>query len=190
MLVRNKLYTLGIAIMITGVFVAGSMVIGNDGLDEQASDIELDEEHELTFIKKFSECGTKKQHDQDSPPEPFEAIDFTGRTKEEVKDKLPNKWGVLEFSEDELVLKYSGEYYSNYEEKTAEDDGGLFNGETVGYIGIHLDNIAIYKGEPPKGELVEVTRYEVKDVYREELRKGILFESEEEMEKILESYTS
>ncbi|UNC92627.1 hypothetical protein [Candidatus Contubernalis alkaliaceticus] len=58
------------------------------------------------------------------------------------------------------------------------------------FVGIYNDKIAIFRGVRPEGTLKEITDYEVKEVYRSDLEKGIPFEDEEEKIRILESYTS
>jgi len=58
------------------------------------------------------------------------------------------------------------------------------------YIGICGDRIAVYKGAPPHGKLIELTPYEVKEIHREELAAGVPFASEAEKIALLEGYTS
>lgn len=62
--------------------------------------------------------------------------------------------------------------------------------EEENYIGIYNNKIAIFRGIRPDGVLLEITDFDVKEVYREDLEKGIPFENEEEKIRILESYTS
>ena len=56
---------------------------------------------------------------------------------------------------------------------------GLFNG-----------CIAVYEGDPPRGRLIEVTDFRVKDTDRESLEKGVPFETEEQKQVFMESFTS
>ena len=62
--------------------------------------------------------------------------------------------------------------------------------EEENYIGVYNDKIAIFRGIRPDGVLLEITDFDVKEVYREDLEQGIPFEDEEEKMRILESYTS
>ncbi len=79
-------------------------------------------------------------------------------------------------NQDEAALEQNGKEYS----ESVEED----------FVGIYNDRIAIFRGVRPQGTLREITDYEVKEVYRMDLEKGIPFESEEEKIRILESYTS
>jgi len=58
------------------------------------------------------------------------------------------------------------------------------------YLGEHNGKIAIYKGIPPDGVLLEELEHEVKEVYEEELKKGVPYRTEEEKIKLLETYTT
>lgn len=58
------------------------------------------------------------------------------------------------------------------------------------YLGLFNDCIAIYEGHPPAGKLVEVTDFKVKDTDRENLEKGVPFETEEQKQMYLEAFTS
>lgn len=62
--------------------------------------------------------------------------------------------------------------------------------EEENFIGIYNDRIAIFRGTRPEGVLLEITDYDVKEVYRKDLEEGIPFTDEEEKLRILESYTS
>ncbi len=104
-----------------------------------------------------------------------------------MENFLPSKWEVKHFDEESVTLVYYGEKYPGHKKVTQEELNDI---DYVGYVGIYRGKIAVYKGKPPNGELVEVTRYEVKDVYFHELKEGIKFENEEQKEQILESYTS
>jgi len=58
------------------------------------------------------------------------------------------------------------------------------------YLGLFNDYIAVYEGHPPQGKLVEVTDFKVKDTDRESLENGVPFETEEQKQLFLETYTS
>ncbi|ACB85371.1 BofC C-terminal domain-containing protein [Natranaerobius thermophilus] len=171
------------AVLVIIIFLIASQVGPGNGT--KTEEIAIDEDTEINYIKKFTECGTEKHYSQEYPPEIFERMDFIGYTEEELTDFLPDDWKLEEFSQESVTLAYYGEKYEKHEEIVEK-----VNSDFVGYVGIYQNKIAIYRGEPPEGELVEVTRYQVKDVYFNELKEGIKFESEEEKNKILESYTS
>lgn len=59
------------------------------------------------------------------------------------------------------------------------------------YLGIAgNDLIAVFEGEPPGGKLHQVTEYKVKDIHREDLKRGVPFHTEEEMHNLLQNFTS
>jgi hypothetical protein len=58
------------------------------------------------------------------------------------------------------------------------------------YLGVHHGHIAIFRGDPPDGSLEEVTEFEVKDDIRDQLEQGVPFYTIEELQQLLESYTS
>jgi hypothetical protein len=59
------------------------------------------------------------------------------------------------------------------------------------YLGIAgNDYIAVFQGEAPGGKLVEITEYKVKEIHREELRKGVTFETEAQKDSLLQYFTS
>ncbi|MGI5875710.1 MAG: hypothetical protein ACOX6X_02700 [Dethiobacteria bacterium] len=59
------------------------------------------------------------------------------------------------------------------------------------YLGIYADQIAVYE-KVPQGDLLlrEVLPLKVKEVYYQELQKGVPFFTEEEKNLLLENYTS
>ncbi len=59
-----------------------------------------------------------------------------------------------------------------------------------GYLSVCEDRIAVFWGIPPDGILQYVTEFEVRDDLRDELEKGVLFTTTEELMQLLESYTS
>jgi hypothetical protein len=59
-----------------------------------------------------------------------------------------------------------------------------------GYLGVHGERIAIFQGNPPNGILQHVTEFEVGDDVRDQLEKGVMFTTTEELMQLLESYTS
>lgn len=58
------------------------------------------------------------------------------------------------------------------------------------YLGLFNGCIAVYEGDPPRGRLIEVTDFRVKDTDRESLEKGVPFETEEQKQVFMESFTS
>ena len=58
------------------------------------------------------------------------------------------------------------------------------------YLGLFNGCIAVYEGHPPRGKLIEVTDFVVKDTDRESLEKGVPFETEEQKQLFLETFTS
>jgi len=58
------------------------------------------------------------------------------------------------------------------------------------YLGIFDQNIAVYQGSPPDGKLVEITDIEVREIDRQELENGVVFETEEQKSRLLESFSS
>lgn len=58
------------------------------------------------------------------------------------------------------------------------------------YLGIFQNRIAVYRGRPPHGKLLEVTEYEVRDDVRIKLEEGVPFTTDEEMTAHLEGFTS
>lgn len=62
------------------------------------------------------------------------------------------------------------------------------------YLGIFEEGdeerIAVFQGKPPQGRVIRVTRYSVRDDLREKLEAGDIFESLDDLDSILEAYTS
>jgi hypothetical protein len=59
------------------------------------------------------------------------------------------------------------------------------------YLGVYEDQIAVYEREPRGGIILrEVLPLRAKDVYYQELQKGVPFSTEEEKNLLLENYTS
>jgi hypothetical protein len=58
------------------------------------------------------------------------------------------------------------------------------------YLGIFNEKIAVYQGCPPDGKVIEVTEISVKEIDRQDLEKGVIFKTEEEKERHLETYSS
>ncbi|OWZ83453.1 BofC C-terminal domain-containing protein [Natranaerobius trueperi] len=174
--------------VVTGVIVVISIsaVIAQFSINGGISEEEITDETNIKYVIKYLRCGTTKKLDEDNPPVIFQNMVFEGFTESELKNFLPSGWQVDEFSAEELSLIYYGDRCPEHEEEVVSDS----NGTDAGYIGIYQDKIAIYEGEPPNGELIEITRHDIKEVYRYELEEGIIFENEEEKDQILESYTS
>lgn len=62
------------------------------------------------------------------------------------------------------------------------------------YLGIFNDGvedlIAVFQGKPPQGKMIKVTGHRVRDDLREKLEAGDIFESLDDLDSILEAYTS
>jgi hypothetical protein len=62
------------------------------------------------------------------------------------------------------------------------------------YLGIFEEGdeerIGVFQGKPPQGRVIRVTRYSVRDDLREKLEAGDIFESLDDLDSILEAYTS
>ncbi len=148
----------------------------------------------LLFRKEFDDGDVVKYMDEEDPPEMFANFNFEGFTEKELREFLPEAWDVEEFSEDLVSMVYEGGQYEGdqYDGKENEEplNDSEYEQEELKYISIYKDRIAIYEGSLEENNLIEVTRYKAKDVYRKELERGIPFTTEEEREKILESYTS
>lgn len=174
-----------IFIFFSASIIYGSTIILSDPekdkyTQEKEHKAQIKEETDLLFRKEYEEDDFVKYFDEDDPPEMFSDFDFVGFDKDEMVEFLPDSWKVEEFSEKLVTLVYEGEEFEAEKEEKTEKK----------YISIYEDRIAIYKGKPPEGELMEVTPYMVKDVYKSELKEGIPYTTEEEREQILESYTS
>ena len=72
------------------------------------------------------------------------------------------------------------------------EPGGYVEPEAIfrGYLGVHGNRIAVYRGNPSQGELQYVTEYEVREDVREQLESGVPFANTEELLRLLENYTS
>lgn len=73
---------------------------------------------------------------------------------------------------DDLCPDCRGKYYL-----------GIFSGEGAEYI-------ALFEGRPPGGKLIKVTLHEVRDDDREQLEAGVILDSPDDLESVLEAYTS
>lgn len=62
------------------------------------------------------------------------------------------------------------------------------------YLGIFKESdderIAVYQGKPPQGRVIRVTGFSVRDDLREKLEAGDVFETLDDLDSILEAYTS
>lgn len=156
--------------------------------DVDKFEYEITNDTNMEYVRNYLKCGTEKNFNQNYPPPIFQNMDFTGYSEDEMKDFLPEEWKVVKFGQDKVILEQKlDEKYKLHEKVQSDQD---HKNDYNGYISVYRGKIAIYKGEPPNGDLIEVTRYDVKDVYFDELRRGIKFESQDEKEQILESYTS
>jgi hypothetical protein len=130
----------------------------------------------IVLKQRFKLCGHEYTWLGGDLPEEFALINFTGMSHDELEEALPGHWRLLEFSPRQVVLEQVGEICTI-----------CFN---KGYIGVHNDRIAIFRGVPPSGSLERVTEFEVKNDVRDQLEKGIPFSNMEELLLLLESYTS
>lgn len=163
--------------LILSAYFVGGQVSFNRGEEEET----IDPEALIYFRKNYRDCEHQVlkilDKDEEGFPEGFSPIIFTGLNQEDLSFKLPSQWQIKKFSSREIVLNniLEGACPDCTEEK---------------YIGVFQDKIAIFQGKPPHGVLREITSYEVKEIYREELEEGIPFSDEKEKRRILESYTS
>jgi hypothetical protein len=130
----------------------------------------------IVLKQRFKLCGHEYTWLGGDLPEEFALINFTGMSHAELEEALPGHWRLLEFSPQQVVLEQVGEICTI-----------CFN---KGYIGVHNDRIAIFRGVPPSGSLERVTEFEVKNDVRDQLERGIPFSNMEELLLLLESYTS
>ncbi len=144
--------------------------------DEQNGNSVVKEGSSIVFRTVYN-CGHEIEQCLENIPEAFEGFTFTGYTREELKINLPPGWEVSSFRPADVVIKRTKGIPC---QECSE----------IQYIGIYEDRIAIYQGERPHGVVKEVTDFEVKEIYREDLEEGIPFSTEEEKKRILESYTS
>ncbi len=180
---------IGLAIVLVVAILFQTIDLQDPMPEKGKSSLKIDDKTEMEFVKEYQECGTEKRLNQDYPPEIFQNMDFTGYTEQELKNFLPDHWSVAEFKQDNVILEYNTtKKYSAHKDSQQVADNS--NSDYQGYISVYQGKIAVFKGDPPEGELIEVTRYDVKDVYFDELQEGIEFDDEQEKEQILESYTS
>ena len=151
------------------------------GYDEE----KITDDTNLFFKKEYQDSDIVRYYEDESPPEMFRNFNFEGFKKGELKEFLPSPWKVEDFSQNQVLLVYKGEEYNEDEMNNDYDEI-----DEIKYISVYKGRIAIYKGNPSNEELIEVTPYEAKEVYKEELERGIPFITNEERERILESYTS
>ncbi len=104
------------------------------------------------------------------------SFNFTGAGREDILRLLNQDWELTLFEPEQLVLQYTLELCPHCRD--------------LQYIGLYGSNIAIFNGIPPNGVLVQITKYEFKEIYREDLERGVPFTTEEEKKSALESYTS
>lgn len=112
----------------------------------------------------------------DHLPEELKSQNVNTISEEKLLQLLPDRWELVFFGEDKLYINFAGLLCPYCRD--------------LKYIGLYKDKIAIFSGLPPNGVLVELTDFDVKDIYRDELSKGVPFNTEEEKERILESYTT
>jgi hypothetical protein len=130
----------------------------------------------IVLKQRFTLCDHEYTWLGGDLPEELALLNFTGMSHTELEAALPHSWYLLEFSPQQVVLEQVGEMC-----RICIDNG---------YIGVHNDKIAIFRGVPPSGSLEQVTEFEVKNDVRDQLEKGIPFSNLEELQLLLESYTS
>lgn len=150
--------------------------MGSEKLDEekilQKGVITLREDAEIILHHQGKGC----ELGIDDLPPGFSTFAFTGAVREDILRLLNQDWELILFEPEQLVLQYTRELCSICRD--------------LQYIGLYGSNIAIFNGIPPDGVLVEITKYEFKEIYREDLERGVPFTSEEEKKSVLESYTT
>jgi hypothetical protein len=109
-------------------------------------------------------------------PEGFSGLTLAGASREDILGLLDDDWDLVAFEARRLLIEYTGQLCAGCRE--------------LQYVGLYQGKIAIFQGTPPGGVLVEITDYDYKEIYREDLEKGIPFQTEAELESILESYTT
>jgi hypothetical protein len=112
---------------------------------------------------------------EDLPPG-FSSFNLTGADRQDILSLLNQDWELIVFEPEQLVLQYNRELCPICRD--------------LHFIGLYGNNIAIFNGIPPDGVLVEITKYEFKEIYREDLERGVPFTTEEEKKSVLESYTT
>lgn len=151
------------------------------GVCRDSPAVRLTGEAEISYFVYHGECGHripgKRGELRKELPKDLRDIPFAGVSREELKSYLGAAWHITLFKEDILILQENREGYCG-------DCAG------IGYVGIYQGRIALYRGTPPHGELMEITAYEAREVYQEELDRGIPYRDDEEKKRILESYTS
>lgn len=166
-----------ISFLLLFLFLTAFFINWEVGLKSRNRYLILEDNPQVNYLLVFKQCG----HQVDCPlevlPADFSSINYSGLTREDLMMKLPVEWGVLNFTSSHVVL-------GKIEDKLCYDCQGSK------YIGIYEDRIAIYQGIYPHGVLIEITDFEVKEVYCQELERGIPFTTKEQKRKILESYTS
>ena len=149
---------------------------GSEKLDEeqipQKGVITLREDVEIILHHQGKGCELGIE---DLPPG-FNTFELAGAVREDILILLNQDWELILFSPEQLVLQYTRELCSLCRD--------------LQYIGLYGSNIAIFNGIPPNGVLVQITKYEFKEIYREDLERGVPFTTEEEKKSALESYTS
>ncbi|PKM79391.1 MAG: hypothetical protein CVU88_06050 [Firmicutes bacterium HGW-Firmicutes-13] len=166
-----------IAFLLLFLFIIAFLINWQVGVKEKNRSLVLQDNPQVRYSLVFKTCGHQVEQPSEILPENISSIKYSGLSSEDLKDKLPMGWVILSFSPAEVIM-----------EKLVDDL--CYECKESSYVGIFEDRIAIYQGKYPYGVLKEITDFEVKEVYRQELEKGIPFSTEEEKRRILESYTS
>ncbi len=175
------LFGLALVSVLIVPFLTGSIIdneptpSGNEGSYSprfQLRDATLAEDAQVIVRHRHRDCSLDVSH----LTEEFRRLTLGGATEKNISRLLGDGWDIAVFEADKLVVEYSRELCP-----VCED---------LGYISLYGRRIAVYSGVPPRGVLEEITDYEVKEIYKEELRQGIPFSSEQEKKSILESYTT
>ncbi len=127
---------------------------------------------EVVILHRGNNCSLTQQH----LPAELKNANLATLSEERIAELLTGNWKMNVAGPAGVALEYTGPLCPYCRD--------------LKYIGLYDYKIAIFRGAPPTGVLEEITGYEAKDIYREELREGIPFTSEEEKKSILESYTT
>ncbi|RQD77491.1 MAG: hypothetical protein D5R97_02160 [Candidatus Syntrophonatronum acetioxidans] len=175
-------YLYGLALLlITGLVLSAYLVGGQVSFNREGDEEIIGTDFLVYFQKIYRDCEHQvvkiSKEDEEDFPEGFSPTSFAGLTRQDLSSLIPAGWEIKKFSSREITLHkvLQGACPACTEER---------------YIGIFQDKIAIFQGKPPHGILKEITSYEVKEIYRQELEEGIPFADEKEKRRILESYTS
>lgn len=154
-------------------FIAGENV--SESIEDQEEDSQLPK-YVVQYL--YTKCRHHQIKKTDKMPEKLDETVLSEARRIPSHYALPEGWHFTQKQNE------NGTYFLTKVKKICSDCS------QYSYLGVYDENIAVFKGVPPDGVLIEVLDYEVKDVYKEELKNGIPFENEKEKNQILESLTS